>query len=486
MHLAGWLTTALIILEAATQAGLSVRVLMRRLPTGVTTSWIVLILFFPIVGVAAYLLVGESRIGLKRLRRERRAQPTYERYLTRLRAETGHMPSELSGVDLRIAREAEAANGLPTIGGNEVRVLGDAAACFDEFVRLIESAERSVRLEFFIWHPEGRVAEVADALARARRRGVECRLLVDAVGSRAFLRSAQARELRAAGVHIASALPPRIIKTPLLRRVDHRNHRKLLIVDDATAVVGSMNMADPRFFKAKAGVGEWVDLMATIRGPAVELCSLVAIRDWETETGEDCAADRETLSRRDLEPAGAMAAQVVPSGPGLGAGSIHALVLSAIYAAERELTITTPYFVPDQSVVTALQSAARRGVAVTLIVPARSDTVLTHFAGRAFFGDLLDAGVMIAEFGGGLLHTKSIVVDDEISLFGTVNIDPRSFWLNYELTVIVYDNDATRTVRERQREYLRQSTNVDPVRWRERSIPRRLLADVAQLFAPLL
>jgi cardiolipin synthase len=486
MHLAGWLTAALIVVEATLQVGLSLRVLMRRLPTAVTTSWIVLILVFPIFGAVAYLLVGESRIGRHRLSRERAVHPTYAAYLDQLREHTEHMPSEMSAIDRRLAREAEAADGLPVLAGNEVRLLADADACFDQFVRMIDDAERSLLLEFFIWHPAGRVGEVAAALLRARGRGVECRLLVDAVGSRSFLRSGQAGELRAAGVRIAAALPPLIIRTPLLRRADHRNHRKLLIADDCTAVVGSMNMADPAHFKASAGVGRWVDLMAVVGGPVVELCSLICVRDWELETGDDLGALRDALRGRCLSPAGAMAVQVVPSGPALGVGSIHALVLSAMYAAERRLTITTPYFVPDQSIVTALQTAARRGVEVTIVLPRRSDTVLTHHAGRAFFADLLDAGITIAEFAGGMLHTKSIVVDDEIALFGTVNLDPRSFWLNYELTVIVYDNAATRAIHERQQQYLRESTPVDPVAWRERSFGRRLGANVAQFFAPLL
>lgn len=486
MHLAGWLTAALIVLEVALQAGVSLRVLMRRLPTAVVTSWVVLILAFPVVGSVAYLLVGESRIGRRRARRERAVHPAYAAYLARLRAQTEHMPRELSPIDLRLAREAEATDGLPALGGNDVRLLADADSCFDAFVEAVDAAERSVMMEFFIWHGAGRVGEVVEALIRARTRGVDCRVLVDAVGSRAFLGGGQARALRAGGVRVASALPPRIGKTPLFRRVDHRNHRKLVVVDDCLAIVGSMNMADPAHFKPRAGVGRWVDLAAVVRGPAVELLSLVAIRDWEMEAHEDLTERRESLSGRCLAAAGAMAVQVAPSGPGIGAGSIHALVLSTIYAAESRLTITTPYFVPDQSIITALQSAARRGVEVTVIVPARSDTRLTHHAGRAFFGDLLEAGVRIAEFGGGFLHTKSIVIDDEIALFGTVNLDPRSFWLNFELTTIVYDNDATRAVRARQEEYLKASTMIDLGVWRRRSLPKRLASNVAQFFSPLL
>jgi cardiolipin synthase A/B len=486
MELAGWLTTTLFIAELLVQLTVAARVLMRRLPTGATTSWLVLILLLPIFGAVAYLLVGESRIGHHRLRREREVHPAYAAYISRLRHETSRLPSSLSRIDERLSREAELVGGLPTLTGNDLRLLEGDDAFFREVLAMIEGAERSVWLEFFIWHSAGRVREVEAALARAAARGVACRVLVDAVGSRAFLRARAARSLRASGVRVVGALPPRIGRTPIVRRIDHRNHRKLVIVDDSVAMAGSMNMADPECFKSGAGVGRWIDLMAAVRGPAVETLALVAIRDWEAETGEDVREFRDSLASREISVAGEMPVQAVPSGPGLGEAPVHALVLSAIYAAERELTITTPYFVPDQPVVAALQSAARRGVKTTVLLPARCDTVLTHNAGRAFFGDLLDAGVRVAEYHGGLLHTKSIIVDEEAAMFGTVNIDPRSFWLNFELTLMVYDNEATRLLAEVQERYLRDATLVDPERWRRRPVHRKVLANVAQLFSPLL
>ncbi len=486
MELAGWLTTVLVIAEALVRAGLALRVLMRRLPVAVTTSWLGLILFVPIVGVVAYLLVGESRIGRRRLERERAVQPAYTEYLERLRTETQHLPGTLSRVDRRFAHEAESIGGFPALAGNRVVLLDGADEFFDAMVRMLDAAERSVMLEFFIWHSSGRVAEVEAALLRAAARGVACRVLVDAVGSRGFVRSARYRELRRAGIHLASALPPQLWRTPLIRRVDHRNHRKLAVVDESQALMGSMNMVDPSFFKSTSGVGEWIDLMAEVRGPAVELLALLAIRDWETETSDDLCGMREALYERALSVAGGMAVQAVASGPGCPGGGIQALVLSAIYAAEERLTITTPYFVPDSAVVTALQSAARRGVEVTVIVPARCDTILTHFAGRAFFTDLLEAGVRIAEFRGGLLHTKSIVVDDETALFGTVNLDPRSFWLNFELTLMIYDNASTGEIFAKQQAYLEQCRFVDIETWKQRPMLHRVVSNIAQLFAPIL
>lgn len=486
MQLAGWLTATLIALEVLMQLGLCVRVVTRRLPTGVATSWIVLILVFPIVGAFIYLLVGESRIGRRRERREATVHPAYGDYLRRLRSRTRHIPRELSEVDGRIVRESEAAVGLPALGGNHVELLKSTDDFFGELVAAIDAAERSIMMEFFIWHSAGRVQEVERALVAAARRGVACRVLIDAVGSRHYISQGRRDELRNAGIRLAIALPATLGRTPILRRIDHRNHRKLVVIDERLAFVGGMNMADPAHFKTKAGVGQWVDLIARVRGPAVELYTLTLARDWEMESDEDLSDLRVALEAGVPDAQGDMALQVVPSGPGLGAGIIQSLVLSAFYAADSTLTITTPYFVPDPAVLTALQSAARRGASVTVIVPARSDTVLTHYAGRAFFQDLLDCGVRIAEYRGGLLHTKSIVVDNEIAFFGTANIDPRSFWLNFELTTIAYDNDLARAIHDRQRGYIDESTLVDPEAWRRRPLRRKLASDVAQLFSPLL
>jgi cardiolipin synthase len=389
-------------------------------------------------------------------------------------------------MDARLARETEAAIGIPALGGNSVELLDSTEQFLGDVTDAIRSAQRSISCEFFIWHSAGRVIEVETALIDAARRGVECRVLVDAVGSRRFFPPERRAALRSAGIRVAPALPATFGRTPIFRRIDHRNHRKLLVIDEHTAFVGGMNMVDPAHFKVRAGVGEWVDLVARIRGPAVELYTLLLARDWETEVDEDLSELRHELEAVVHEPTGEMAVQIVPSGPGASAGYIQALILSAIYAAERTLTVTTPYFVPDQAILTALESAARRGVAVTVIVPARSDTTLTHYAGRAFFQDLLDAGVKIAEYCPGLLHTKSIVVDDEITLFGTVNLDPRSLWLNFELTTIAYDNDLARAIHERQQNYISGCSYVDPEKWRRRPLHQKLASDIAQLFSPLL
>jgi len=187
-----------------------------------------------------------------------------------------------------------------------------------------------------------------------------------------------------------------------------------------------------------------------------------------------------------VAPAGSGLVQLAPSGPGYGEDTIHNLLLTAIYAARRELILTTPYFVPDNAILAALRSAAQRGVEVTIIVPEKNDSRLVHYASRARFDALSQAGVRIMAFHGGLLHTKTITVDSDFCLFGSVNLDMRSFWLNFEMTLVIYDPAFTGRVRELQQGYLRQAREHDAATFRTRSFPQRLLENVALLLGPLL
>jgi cardiolipin synthase A/B len=252
------------------------------------------------------------------------------------------------------------------------------------------------------------------------------------------------------------------------------------------AFTGSLNLVDPRCFKRGAGVGEWVDAMVQVTGPAVKLLELVFVWDWLIETGETLEGlipdDAGKLPAR----TGEAVAQVLPSGPGYEGDTIYQALLTAIYAARRELIMTTPYFVPDEALIGALQAAARRGVAVTLIIPDRIDSVLVRYATRAYHDDLLSAGVRILRFHGGLLHTKSVVIDGDTTLFGTVNLDIRSLRLNFEVTLIASDAAFGAAVRDLQLAYAAQSEPVDLERWRRRGHFGRFLENSAQLVSPLL
>jgi cardiolipin synthase len=227
--------------------------------------------------------------------------------------------------------------------------------------------------------------------------------------------------------------------------------------------------------------------MVRIEGPAVTALSLTFLEDWETETGEDLkevGGDGE--GARLSPPRGGAVVQVLPSGPAGQPHAIQEVLLQAIYLARRELVLTTPYFVPDELLLTALASAARRGVSVKLVVPAHVDSRLVRLASAAQRGDLASAGVAILEYRGGLLHTKSVTVDGELSLFGSLNLDPRSLNLNFEITLAIYDREFTSGLLGLQQTYLEHSKPFDLAAWEQSSPALRLVQDLCRLLSPLL
>jgi cardiolipin synthase len=479
-------TRLIIIAHAIIIVGVTVRVIMMRLPVGTALAWIILIFFLPFAGALIYLVLGEKRLGRKRTQR---AASHWERYSRWLRELSQQVPDERSGLSpaaAAVSRLPEGLLGIPVLPGNRLEIMDAAEPILRSIIADIDRAEHFCHLEFYIWNAGGTADEVCEALMRAATRGVTCRLLLDAMGSGKFLKSPWARRLKESGVDVAVALAVSPLRTPFVR-FDLRLHRKIVVIDDAIAYTGSFNLVDPRFFKQEAGVGQWVDAMARVRGPAVFTLNAVFMWDWEVETGRNLKGQPD-LAEMGIEANQGVAAnvQVVPSGPGRMGDSVHQLLLMSIYAARKELSMTTPYFVPDEAITSALISAGRRGVAVTLILPAKNDSRLVHYTCRSHFDELLEAGVEIFGFNGGLLHTKSAVVDREISLFGTVNLDIRSFWLDFEVTLCVYDRQFAERLLALQQKYIEDSVKVDPAAWRRRSTTERFSENLARLCSPLL
>ncbi len=480
-----WTTVAIFLADMALRIGLAIRIIMRRETTGATLAWLNLILLFPFGGAIIYLMIGESRTGRLRAYQERLSMPAWNQWMADLRERAHPSADRLAPPALRLARLAEARTGLPALDGNDLQPRKGAEEAFAAMIADIDSATSSCHLQTYIWGVRGAGASLAEAVMRAAQRGVACRVLVDSLGSQGFLGGELDAAMRQAGVRIEDTMPVGPLRSRFAR-ADLRNHRKIAVIDGAVGYTGSMNFVDPRYFRIGAGVGQWLDLMVRLRGPIVEALGAIFIHEWELATDDNLD---EMLGKSNVTPqpaAGTIAAQVAPSGPTPTAGDIHEVILAAVYEAHRELTITTPYFVPDPALRLALESAASRGVRVRIILPRRVDSRLVHFASRSYFQDLLDRGVQIYRFHDGLLHTKLMTVDGRIALLGTANLDPRSFWLNFENTLLVYDEDATRQLDEIQESYIAASESVDPERWRQRHFIRRFICNVAQLFAPVL
>jgi cardiolipin synthase len=477
-----WIAYLLFILDLAIRIGLSLRILMRSNMVGVTFAWMTIVLAVPYLGALLYLLIGERRLGEHRTWRARKVIEQSIHWRSTLYEHASREPVNIPARYQSLDQHARKIIGFPSLPGNRLTLLSDYQSIFRELINDIKDAQTSCDLEFYIWEAGGLADELLEMVLEAHQRGVSVRILLDAVGSKNFLRGTPAKRLRKAGIKLTDALHVNALLM-LFQRADIRNHRKIAVIDNRIAYTGSQNLVDPRYFKQQAGVGEWVDLMIRIEGPAVTVLKHVTEMDWSVEARETGNFSTRTIS---MQRAGDLPVQVVPSGPVFREGAMHQLMMSIIYRAQRELIITTPYFAPDEALLEALVTAANRGVDITLVIPARVDSLMIRYATPALLHGLLEAGIRVAQFDAGLLHTKSISVDGEFCVVGSVNTDMRSLWLNFEISLFVYDEEFARQIRELQASYISQSRFIDSKQFLQRTFPQRLGANIMRLFAPVL
>jgi cardiolipin synthase len=361
--------------------------------------------------------------------------------------------------------------------------MADSNASIESMVTDIDAAQEHVHLTFYIWLPDHNGLKMVEALKRAAARKVTCRAMVDGLGSRILLASEHWKAMQDAGVHVATALPiGNLLLRPLRGRIDLRNHRKILVIDNQITYCGSQNCADPEF-RIKAKYAPWVDAMIRFEGPIARQNQHLFISDWMAQVDEDLAG----LLRQPLPPGEhGFTAQVIGTGPTVRYSAMPEMFETLMYTARRELFVTTPYYVPDEALQAALCASARRGVATTIIFPAKNDSWVTGAASRSYYSDLLAAGVRIFEYQGGLLHTKSLTLDGEMTLIGSANMDRRSLELNYENNILFHDPGLTGEMRRRQDFYRAQSRPVTAEMVACWPVTRRLWNNSIAILGPVL
>lgn len=449
----------------------------RRLTSAL--SWLALIFFLPWLGVLLYLLFAERPLT-RRTRRHREIQDAV-RSGERLRFQERHR------VELRLQRERAALGalthrlgGFEVLGGNRAEILPGDDRAIEALVASIDGAEHHVHVLFYIIADDRSGRAVADALTRAAARGVTCRLLADAIGSRRFHRR-MAPRLREAGVAVHKVLSLPFLARKL-RPLDLRNHRKLVVVDGTLAYTGSMNLVD---FDQQSSdeIPPWRDVVVRVTGPAVHQLQVVFEEDWRFNVGEELPEEGLFPG---LEATGDVPLQVVPSGPTDRVETIHNLLVAAINGARERIVITTPYLIPDEPTRVALKLAALRGVRVQVVVPHRSDSRVVQLASNSYVAEMMEDGVEVHEHTNGFLHAKTVTVDHDLAVIGSANFDRRSFHLNFELNLLLYGDEAVDQVVAMQDHYLRDCSVVDAEAWRARPALRRLAEDVVRLMSPLL
>ncbi len=453
-------------------------VVMRRRQPIAATAWLLVIFFLPWVGLALYLLIGSNRLPRRRTVRHARLLQEIADLGQRFKAHPHIVHPEVGSEATAAVTLAQRLGYMPILGGNDAEMISQPQKVIDRLVADIDAAQHHVHLLFYIFADDDTGRRVADALTRAIERGVSCRVLVDAVGSRPMLHKLAPRMMKS-GVEVHEVLPVGLFRRSVAR-MDLRNHRKIAIIDGHIAYAGSQNCVD-------AGYGHkhlvWRDLMVRLTGPVVLELQVVFLEDWYSETGV-------VLESADIFPTpretGNIPVQALPSGPNYPTENYQRLVVAALHAAHQRVTITTAYFVPDDAFLQAMQTAVLRGVRVELIVPRRSNMVLVGAAGESYYTELLEAGVEVYLHTDGLLHTKAMSIDDAIAFVGSSNFDIRSFALNFEINMLLYGSLVTQALRAKQRAYIENSVRLCAEQWQRRPVARKVFQTIARLLSPLL
>lgn len=450
-------------------------------------GWLLVLLFLPGLGVLLWWAIGRRHLLRRRIRRR---MATVERSgrLANLQDELPSPPEarwDLMPIH-RLPDDLAEWCYAPT-QDNQIELLVDVAEAYSAMEEAIRSAKQHIHLMFYIWRADSTGARFRDLLIEKAREGVEVRVLLDGVGGK----EAAGRfmdPLRAAGGQVAVFMAPRILKFRL--DLNFRNHRKILVTDSATAIVGGFNIGD------EYGAA-WCDIGVRIRGPAVDQLQDVFADDWHFTTGDDFihtgyfggwrehggATQEASASKPSISPA---VCSIVASGPHTTFNITHESLFMALCHAEGRIWIATPYFIPNQAIETALRTAVFRGVDVRVLIPARGDHRIVDLASRSYQPELLRSGARIFHHHGGFLHTKTIVIDDDLSIVGSANVDIRSFRLNFEVNCYVKCPVLANDLALLYKHYLRESRELTIAQIEQTPRPIRLAQAVAHLFSPLL
>lgn len=451
-----------------------------RKPTA-AMAWLLAIFLVPIVGVLLFIIFGSPKLS----RRRRAQQHSIDTLIESLTHSIDDTPPGLNLLEreryMPLIMQNKELGKLPAHRGNTITVIDDYQKMIDDMVDQIKTAEQYIYIEYYIIALDKTTRPVFDALEAAVARGVKVYMLFDALGARNFKGyKKMTRHLTKIGVQWRRVLPIRFTPSRY-NRPDLRNHRKIVVIDGVVGYIGSFNLIDRTYHRKDDIIYD--ELVVRMTGPIVQQCAAVFAGDWFSETGE---APTSLLEPIVVEKKGGILAQVLPSGPGYEHENNLKLFVSLLYAAKKRVVITNPYFVPDDALLTAVITAAKRGVEIIIINSQVKDQWMVGHAQRSYYQELLEAGVTIYLHNQPvLLHSKHVTVDDDIAVIGSSNMDIRSFQLNLECVVAVYDTSVVKQLKKIQDKNLANSYQITLTEWQERPPHKALLDSLARLTASL-
>lgn len=443
-----------------------------------TVAWIMVIVTMPFLGAFLFLIFGINRVG-RRLRHRQAATETVARTLPQLARHHHLHQDNLNETQTELRRLAERISGTHATVGNRVQLLIDGTRAFSEMAEAIRGARSSIHLEYYIWQPDRLGTAFRNLLIEKAKSGVTVRFLYDAIGSLRLTRQFL-QPMRDAGIHIASFVPGQSFRERW--SINLRSHRKIVIVDGQVGFTGGMNVGD-EYLGKDPHFGHWRDTHLRLHGPTVLQLQEVFAIDWKYATGEELTHD-EFFPQPDQT--GNVCAQIVAGGPDDDEGVFHNILFSAINTARENVTLATSYFVPPPSLVTALQTAAQRGVSTRVLISGPKTYWATLRAARSYYDSLLPAGVQIFEYQAGQYHSKTLAIDGCWSAVGTPNFDARSLYLNFEVAAVMYDRGIAEQLEYHFAEDIKHARQIDPATWDTRSNWYRLQENFCRMFSPVL
>ncbi|BFI91182.1 cardiolipin synthase [Enterobacterales bacterium endosymbiont of Anomoneura mori] len=365
----------------------------------------------------------------------------------------------------------------------EFKIFSNTKKIFKKIIYDIKLAKKKIEIIFYIWKQGGIVNKIIEALINASKRGVCCRIILDSIGCYNFLYSNYFKKMCNAGIKIVKAFKINIFNL-FLRRLDIRQHKKLILIDNNIVYTGSMNMVDNNCLKNK--IFKYIDIMIRFKGKISNIMNIIYAFDWEMETGKKILFNEKYKKKKFFYNKKNQNFHIVSSIYNLSNKLIYKVFLTSIYSAKKKIIITSPYFIPTNELIEAICKVSLKGINVILILPKYNDCFMLSWANKYFFSKLLNSGVKIYKFKKGLLHTKSILIDEKVSIIGTVNFDIRSFYLNSEILLIIEDKKFSNIINQIHKQYIKKSKILNLKKWNKRSNFKKFFEFFFFLFSPIL
>jgi len=473
----------LIVIYLITVFSTAIMVVREKRDPVKTSTWVLILILLPIAGLIFYIFFGqyhrkEKIFNRKGLRDLEQIEHISQSQIVRLHIQKLHHSQQITDNLNIITLLLNNSKALLT-EFNEVEILQDGKKAFDSIIDALNAAESTIHIEFYIVSDDTIGNRIKDILIAKAKAGVEVRLVFDDVGSwslpKKFIKS-----LTSVGVLV---YPFMEVKFPLFTsKVNYRNHRKIIVVDGKVGFVGGMNIAD-RYIVGSKELGPWRDTMLKLKGEAVNSLQVIFLVDWYFVTGQDISDRIKFFPKQEITTHHPI--QITASGPDSDWASIMQAFFLAITKAKHHIYIASPYFIPNESILTALKTAALSGVDVRIMLPGKSDSTVVYWSSLSYISELIEAGIKVYLYQNGFNHSKILMIDTSFASVGSANMDIRSFEDNFEIAAIVYDEQITRQLEESFLNDLSRSLFITADEWELRSRKNNLKESVARLFSPL-